>query len=133
MVITAITVSQGTSDHSVVFSIKCVVVGNDGSIAEMPNGILRGRSSIVFSHVIHCPFQRLSIVSSKENDVDNGHVAKQNFEEPCAVMSARTELWEHWVSNRPVPPDQHPRPTGSEFAKHHVGGGYFIDRLGREQ
>ena len=30
-------------------------------------------------------------------------VAKQNVEETCAVMSARTGLWEHWQSNRPVP------------------------------
>jgi len=32
------------------------------------------------------------------------HVAKQKSEEPCAVVSARTDLWEHWESNLPVPP-----------------------------
>ena len=32
------------------------------------------------------------------------HVAKQNFEEPCAVMPARTGLWKHRESNPTVPP-----------------------------
>ena len=32
------------------------------------------------------------------------HVAKQNFEEPCAVVPARTDLRELWVSNHPEPP-----------------------------
>jgi hypothetical protein len=43
-------------------------------------------------------------VFSKENEVNEKHVAKQNVEEPCAVMSARTDLWESWESNLPRPP-----------------------------
>jgi hypothetical protein len=36
----------------------------------------------------------LLIVFSKENNMSKKHVAKHNFEEPCAVISARTDLWE---------------------------------------
>ena len=36
------------------------------------------------------------------------HAAKQNLEEPCAVVSARTDLWELRASNRPEPPGQIP-------------------------
>ena len=32
------------------------------------------------------------------------HVAKQDFEEPCAVMPARTDLWESRERNPPRPP-----------------------------
>jgi len=45
------------------------------------------------------------------------HVAKQDFEEPCAVMPARTDLWESRESNPPRPPgtiqDDKPTPAAT--------------------
>ena len=49
---------------------------------------------------------RLLEVPSRENEGSENHVAKQNCEKPCAVMPARTDLWELWASNRPEPPDR---------------------------
>jgi hypothetical protein len=52
--------------------------------------------------------ERLMAVISKRFEKYGLSVAKQNFDEPCAVVSARTDLWELWGSNRPEPPDLPP-------------------------
>ena len=43
---------------------------------------------------------------SRENEVNESHVAKQSFDEPYALVCARTDLWESWEGNLPRPPDR---------------------------
>ena len=109
VVIMATMASRETAVLSESFSIKCIVVGSIGSVAERTDISSRGKSSIFFLRGIHCPFQRLFIAFSKENEANEQHVAKQDFDEPCAVMPARTDLWDLWGRNRPEPPGDLPR------------------------
>jgi hypothetical protein len=52
---------------------------------------------------------------AKENDVNEKHVAKQNLEEPYAIMLARTDLRESREGNFPRPPGISSL-TGAEIA-----------------
>jgi len=53
------------------------------------------------------PFVRILSALTNGKKPSEGKTANKNREEPCAVMSARTDLWELWVRNYPVPPGQH--------------------------